>query len=242
MIENSLRQYGAGRSILLDRNGRIIAGNKTAENCGAAGLSDVIVVQSDGTKLVAVQRMDLDLDDATAKQLAIADNRAGQVSLDWDIDVLKELATEIDLAPFWSADELEKMWPQNADLLTDEDDVPDLPEEAVTKPSDLYILGRHRLLCGDSTCITDVERLMGGEKAKCMWTDPPYGVDYTGKTKDALKIKNDSGFNLRELLDGAFACATVVLEGGGSDLCSPPGGWAKCSFWQRVLGRGLETP
>ena len=76
MIEDSLRQYGAGRSILLDKHGAIIAGNKTVENCGAIGMDDVIVVQSDGTKLVAVQRTDLDLKDAKTRQLAIADNRA----------------------------------------------------------------------------------------------------------------------------------------------------------------------
>ena len=63
MIEDSLRQYGAGRSILLDKHGRIVAGNKTAENAGAIGMDDVIVVQSDGSRLVAVQRTDLDLDD-----------------------------------------------------------------------------------------------------------------------------------------------------------------------------------
>ena len=116
MIEDSLRQYGAGRSILLDKHGRIIAGNKTAENAGAIGMDDVIVVQSDGTRLVAVQRTDLDLDDPHTRQFAIADNRAGQVSLDWDVDALKGLVDDgVDLAPFWTADELEEMWPVETD-------------------------------------------------------------------------------------------------------------------------------
>jgi hypothetical protein len=111
MIENSLRQYGAGRSILIDKNGRILAGNKTAENAGSIGLDDLIVVQTDGTKLVAVQRMDLDLTtDKAAKELAIADNRASQVSLNWDIDVLKELDGEVDLKQFWSEDELKNLF------------------------------------------------------------------------------------------------------------------------------------
>jgi hypothetical protein len=109
MIEESLRSYGAGRSILLDKNMRIIAGNKTAENFGSIGMEDVIVVQTDGTKLVAVQRMDLDLDEPRAMELAIADNRAGQVSLDWDADVLAAMAEEIDLSKFWSPDELESL-------------------------------------------------------------------------------------------------------------------------------------
>jgi hypothetical protein len=116
MIKDSLRQYGAGRSILLDKHGRIIAGNKTAENAGAIGMEDVLVVQSDGTRLVAVQRTDLDLDDPHTRQLAIADNRSGQVSLDWDSDVLKGLVDDgVDLAPFWTADELAALWPVETD-------------------------------------------------------------------------------------------------------------------------------
>jgi sporulation protein YlmC with PRC-barrel domain len=137
MIEDSLRQYGAGRSILLDKNGRVIAGNKTLENAGAIGMEDVLVVQSDGTRLVAVQRTDLDLDDPHTRQLAIADNRSGQVSLDWDADALKGLVEDgVDLAPFWTADELASMWPQTVDLLTDEDDVPPVPVEPVSKLGD----------------------------------------------------------------------------------------------------------
>jgi hypothetical protein len=110
MIENSLRNFGAGRSILLDKHGAIIAGNKTVENAGGIGLEDVIVVQTDGTKLVAVQRMDLDLaTDERAKGLAIADNRAGQVLLEWDGEVLASLAGELDMGQFFTAEEFAKL-------------------------------------------------------------------------------------------------------------------------------------
>lgn len=127
MVENSLRQFGAGRSILIDKNGRIIAGNKTAENAGAIGLDDVIVIQTDGTKLVAVQRTDLDLEnDERAKELAVADNRAGQVSLNWDTDVLKELDAEIDLSKFWTSTELETLFPADKD---DKDKLKDLDQD-----------------------------------------------------------------------------------------------------------------
>jgi hypothetical protein len=109
VIEQSLRKYGTGRSILIDKNGRIIAGNKTVENAGAAGLKDVLVVQSDGTKLIVVQRTDLDLKhDKAAKELAIADNRAAELNLSWDPEVLAELGSEIDLTPFFSTNELGK--------------------------------------------------------------------------------------------------------------------------------------
>jgi hypothetical protein len=91
-----------------------VAGNKTFENAGAIGIEDVIVVQTDGTKLVAVQRMDLDLEkDKRAKELAIADNRAGQVSLNWDTDVLKSL--DVDLTQFWTSTELESLFPTDVD-------------------------------------------------------------------------------------------------------------------------------
>jgi hypothetical protein len=86
MIRRSLEKLGAGRSILLDSKGRIIAGNKTAEAAGDIGLDDVLIVRTRGDKLVAVLREDLDLDDPAgqARELAYADNRAGQVSLDWN--------------------------------------------------------------------------------------------------------------------------------------------------------------
>ena len=221
LIEQSLREYGAGRSILIDKNGKIIAGNKTAENFGAIGLEDVLVVQTDGSKLVAVQRMDLDLNDKAAQELAIADNRAGQVSLDWDIDVLKDL--DVDLAKFWSSEELAVMLQEPVpELLTDEDDVPPVPEEPETVLGDLYVLGNHRLLCGDSTSITDVERLMDGQKADMVFTDPPYGMfldtDYSAiKGSAKAKIQNKGGRKYDkiigdhndfspELINTIFAC------------------------------------
>ncbi len=78
-----------------------------------------------------------------------------------------------------------------ADAEPPSDEAPEPPEEPETKPGDLYALGEHRLLCGDATSATDVERLMAGALAQAMWTDPPYGVDYVGKTKDALTIEGD---------------------------------------------------
>jgi sporulation protein YlmC with PRC-barrel domain len=108
-IEASLRRFGAGRSILIDKNGAIIAGNKTAENAQAAGLEDVIVVPSDGTKLVAVQRTDLDITDPKARELAVADNRTGELSLEWDASTLSELSGDLDLEPFFTGDELAEL-------------------------------------------------------------------------------------------------------------------------------------
>lgn len=119
-LEKSLTDYGFGRSILIDKNGRIIAGNKTHAVAGEIGLEDVIVVQSDGQQVVAVQRTDLDISDLAARELAIADNRVGQLDLDWDADVLKELEEEgASLSDYWTKGELDAMFGQ-ADELLDE--------------------------------------------------------------------------------------------------------------------------
>jgi site-specific DNA-methyltransferase (adenine-specific) len=204
MIRDSLRNYGAGRSILLDKHGAIIAGNKTAENAGALGQQEVIIVETDGSQLVAVQRTDLDLKDPRARQLAIADNRTSEVSLAWDLDALKTMAGEgIDLGPFWSDEELARLWPKNIDLLTEDDEVPDTPKEPISKLGDLWILGDHRLLCGDTTKSQDLHHLMASSKAGCVWSDPPYNLAYQAKLskeeavarnrrKDGLEIMNDS--------------------------------------------------
>ncbi len=109
-VKRSLRDFGTGRSILIDSKGRIIAGNKTVANAVAAGLDEVIIVPSDGTKIVAVQRTDLDLEtDPRAKALAVADNRTAELGLEWDPDILRELSGEIDLLPYFDVNELKEL-------------------------------------------------------------------------------------------------------------------------------------
>ena len=111
MVEASLRETGAGRSIVLDKDGRIIAGNKTFEAASDIGLP-VRIVQTDGTELVAVQRTDLDLSDDTgaARKLAYYDNRAGQIGLEWDASVLLgDLTAGLDLSAMFRQDELDEL-------------------------------------------------------------------------------------------------------------------------------------
>jgi DNA modification methylase len=218
VVAESLAKYGAGRSILIDKHGRIIAGNLTVEQAGAAGLTDLIVVQSDGTKLVAVQRTDLDLlKDDRAKLLAIADNRSAEVSLVWDAELLASLAETVDMSGLFSNAEILKLL-GGRKLLTDPDAVPAKPKRAKSKRGDLYLLGDHRLLCGDSTVATDLEALMGGRLGACVWTDPPYNIGYVGKTKDALTIQNDSmgSGEFRTFLSGVFALLLGAVEDGAS--------------------------
>lgn len=176
-VKDSLSLYGAGRSILIDRNGKIIAGNKTAANAAAAGISDVVIVPSDGKTIIAVQRIDLDLNDKAAKELAVADNRAAELGLEWDPEVLGQFATDLDLKPFFTDAELKDLTlPPDRSLDGSEDEAPAIPYAPVTNPGDLYILGKHRLLCGDSTSPTDVDRLLDGHRLDMVFTDPPYGI------------------------------------------------------------------
>jgi len=112
MLETSLRKRGAGRSVLLDRHGRAIAGNKTIEKAIDIGFEDVIIVKTDGTKLVAVQREDLDLDDPAtgARDMAYLDNRVSEIDLAWDPSViLADLETGLDLSGLWDKGELDAL-------------------------------------------------------------------------------------------------------------------------------------
>lgn len=90
LIEKSLRKLGAGRSILIDKNNRIIAGNKTVENAVAIGLEDMQIVESDGTKIIAVKRTDIDLDSKKGRELALADNASAKANIVWNHENLKE--------------------------------------------------------------------------------------------------------------------------------------------------------
>lgn len=91
LIDKSFRELGAGRSVLLDKNNRLIAGNKSALKCAEIGLDDVIIVETDGTKLVAVKRMDIDLDSERGRTLALADNATSKANLKWDEENIQNI-------------------------------------------------------------------------------------------------------------------------------------------------------
>ncbi|HXN73875.1 MAG TPA: hypothetical protein VN861_15115, partial [Candidatus Acidoferrales bacterium] len=96
LLEDSLEKYGAGRSVVVDRHNRVIAGNKTVEAAVAAGMKSIAVIETDGSSLVAVQRGDLDLKkDKKARELAIADNRIGELDLEWNPEVLASLDVDL---------------------------------------------------------------------------------------------------------------------------------------------------
>ena len=194
MLERSLRQYGAGRSVLVDSSGRIIAGNKTVEAAGSIGLEDAVVVETDGTKVVVVKRTDITLDSPQGRGLAIADNRVGEVNLDWDLEALEKIGEELDLGEFFFADELPDLdfdgLEYEDEPTGDADAVPEVEDIPTSKRGDLWMLGDHRILCGDSTNADDVARLMNGEKANLVFTDPPYGIAYNSNRRNLDGTKN----------------------------------------------------
>ena len=97
LMDKSFRELGAGRSILLDKNNRIIAGNKSVEVCGEIGMDDVIIIETDGTKLVAVKRTDIDLDSEQGRNMALADNATSKANLEWDAEAIAHIQDKFDI-------------------------------------------------------------------------------------------------------------------------------------------------
>jgi DNA modification methylase len=223
LIEKSLRKLGAGRSILLDKNNRIIAGNKTIENAGAIGLEDVIVVETTGNQIVAVKRTDIDLDSKKGREMALADNATAKANIDWDVEALNE---------DWSTDE-QKEWgvefPDFAVNLEAEEDDYEIPDTIQTDIvlGDLFEIGQHRLLCGDSTNADDVAKLMNGHKADMVFTDPPYNINYGNIKHPKFKVReiendNMSGAEFEDFCNG-FISNIVLFNKGCVYMAGPPG-------------------
>jgi hypothetical protein len=177
-LADSLREFGPGRAVLIDRHGQIIAGNKTVAEAQRLNIP-LRVIKTDGHHLIAVQRDDLDLaTDSRAKALAIADNRVGELDLEWDVDMLRGLHAEgLDLSAFWTDAEFATLLAESTTGVTDENAVVE-PGPTDIVVGELFELGRHRLLCGDATSTADVTRLLDGVTPVLMTADPPYGVSY----------------------------------------------------------------
>ena len=213
LIKESLQKFGAARSIVIDENNRILAGNGTIAGAKAAGIKNLKVIETDGKEIIAVKRTGLSEDEKVG--LALADNRSSDLS-EWDLNMLEELSQEHDLTPWFDNDDLKELLGETevlpAEGLTDPDDIPEVPEKPITKEGDLYILGNHRLLCGDSTNILHVEKLMDGSKADMVFTDPPYNVAFNGRSGKFDIIKNDdlSEDSFDELITGMVEIINIL--------------------------------
>lgn len=203
-LRKSLEKFGAGRSIVLDKHGQVIAGNKTIEQAANLGLDDVIVVRTSGDKLVAVLREDLDLDgDDRARELAYADNRVGELDLDWDATVLAaDIEAGLDLSDLFDEDELVDLF-EAAGIETPEqvgddtesqiDRAEELRQEWGVSSGQLWACGPNRVICGDCTDNQIVDTVMGGEVADMCVTDPPYGVNYNPQWRSDVLNQNSTG-------------------------------------------------
>ena len=206
-IAASIKEFGWTNPILIDGENGIIAGHGRLLAARKLGQEKVPTIELSH------------LSEAQKRAYVIADNRLA-LNASWDDSMLalelQDLNNEhFDLSLLgFDADELNTLLNpiQETIGLTDEDAVPEVPEEPKTKLGDIYQLGRHRLMCGDSTSIDAVEKLMGGQKADMVFTDPPYGVDYKG-------INNDSKDGLEDLLRGAFGNYFAVSKSGAAIYC-----------------------
>ena len=226
-IASSIKEFGFTNPILIDDQLGIIAGHGRLLAAKKLNISDVPTITLSN------------LSEAQKKAYVIADNKLA-LNAGWDIamlqieiEELKELDFNLDLLGF-NEKELEDIFPEKeTEGLTDEDAVPETPDEPVTKLGDVWILGNHRLMCGDSTSIDAVDKLMDGKKADMVFTDPPYGMSYGGGRArgEDTKFKNRSGGikahgmimnddlqgdDLILLVRDAIATSTINMKEGGA--------------------------
>jgi len=209
-IAGSIKEFGFNNPVLVDKHNSVIAGHGRLMAARKLGMDKVPVVELDH------------LTESQRKAYVLADNRIA-LNSGWDTSMLslelQDLKDDIDLSLLgFDPDELDALLNpiEETEGLTDEDSVPDVPDEPKTKLRDIYILGNHRLMCGDSCSVTDMDKLVNGRQVDMWLTDPPYNVAYEGKTKDALTIQNDSMDNadFRQFLRDAYVTADTVMKAG----------------------------
>jgi site-specific DNA-methyltransferase (adenine-specific) len=248
-IAASIKEFGWTNPILVDGTNGIIAGHGRLLAARKLGYTEVPVIELEN------------MTESQKRAYVIADNQLA-MNAGWDTSMLtlelgdlKEAGFSLDILGFDPKELDTLLEPEQVDGLTDEDAVPDIPEEPVTKLGDIYQLGNHRLMCGDSTSISDMEKLCDGQPVDMWLTDPPYNVAYEGGT--GLTIKNDDmgDDQFRQFLRDAYVAADVVMKQGAvfyiwhADLegynfrgAAKDAGWKvrQCLIWKKsslVMGR-----
>ncbi len=214
-IAASIREFGWGTPILVDGSNNVIAGHGRLLAARKLGMSEVPVVPMDH------------LTDTQRRALILADNKIGE-NANWDDELLGLELSELSDAGFnleltgFTEDEWEALIAgeeTNKEGLTDEDEVPEVPENPISKPDDLWLLGEHKLLCGDATKADAYKALLGDELVDMSFTDPPYNVNYANTAKDKLRgkhrpILNDNlGENFQAFLEAACQNVLTVTKG-----------------------------
>ena len=199
-VANSIHSFGFKVPVIIEPDGTIIAGHTRVKASKKLGIEEIPCIVAD------------DLTEDQVKAFRVADNKTAELA-DWDMDkLIDELkGIEMDMEQF-GFDDLEKLL--DRDVLEDEF-VEELPEVAYAKKGDIFVFGKHRLMCGDSTKQEDVEKLRDGALMDMIFTDPPYNVDYEGQ--DGMKIQNDkqSDEDFYNFLLAAFKNMHESLKAGG---------------------------
>ena len=208
-LAGSIKEFGFNNPVLIDKDNSIIAGHGRVMAARRLGLTQVPCIRLE--HLTETQR----------KAYIIADNRLA-LNAGWDnqmltveLNDLKADDFNLDLLGF-DVDELNALLDpvELTEGKTDEDEVPEAPEEPVTKPGDIYKLGRHRLMCGDSTSVDDMEKLCDGQLVDMWLTDPPYNVAYEGGTGLTIKNDNMGDEQFRQFLRDSYVTADLMMKPG----------------------------
>ena len=209
-VSAAIKEFGFRVPIIAKSDGLVVDGHLRLKAAKKLGLETVPVLLAD------------DLSPAQIKAFRLSVNKMAELA-EWDDEMLavelsdlKDMGFDLDLTGF-STDEIEALLaPVGTEGLTDEDAVPAVPEAPVTVLGDVWLLGKHRVMCGDSTSIDAVEKLMAGGGADMLLTDPPYNVAYEGATKQKLTIQNDSmgDGEFRQFLRDAFVTAETAMKNG----------------------------
>ena len=207
-IAASIKEFGWTNPILVDGDNSIIAGHGRLLAARKLGYKEVPTIEL------------TDLTETQKKAYIIADNRLA-LNAGWDNDLLtielNDLLADgfaLELLGFDPKELDALLEPEVVEGLTDEDAVPDVPDEPITKLGDIYQLGNHRLMCGDSSSQNDIDKLLDGDRPDMIFTDPPYNIDYQGVSDKRDKIKNDkmedSAF-VDFLIQTLYGCETMYV-------------------------------
>ena len=213
-IAASVREFGWTNPVLVDGENGIIAGHGRVLAARKLGMEEVPCIELAG------------LSDTQRRAYIIADNKL-VLNAGWDDELLAlelgelgDLGFDLSLTGF-TQDEIDALTPEQLqEGLTDDDAVPEVQDEPVSKLGDVWVLGKHRVMCGDSTSIDAVEALMDGQKADMVFTDPPYGVAYEGghnkKKRSGIIADTLEGDGLTGLFYGALIAAIAVTKDGAA--------------------------
>jgi ParB-like chromosome segregation protein Spo0J len=228
---SSIREFGLTIPCLVRSDGEVIDGHLRLKAARKLGITEIPVITCD------------EWSEAQVKAFRLLVNRSVSWAA-WDEELLALELQEIQQSDFdlsltgFEDDEIQRLLADQESLtgLTDEDAAPALPDQPVTQIGDVWILGSHRLRCGDATSQSDVTELMAAETADMVFTDPPYNVDYEGYTKDRLKIEGDrmSPEQFNQFLATAFRnLRSIVKPGASMYVCH-------ASSFQREVQTALE--